>query len=145
MRSYNGYVIAWILLLVIAMVQSLECWKCISDDCDGNPELNYKARKTTCGEDASCMKVRYKMYYNLTKTVYDSIIRTCSSGECIPVTESDFAHCLTDERVYLVTGCSLRKCCNDKNYCNSGNNIRPPTHLLYVATVLTFLIFSVLY
>ncbi|XP_021366885.1 uncharacterized protein LOC110459112 [Mizuhopecten yessoensis] len=121
MTSLNGYVILWVLILTIVRVHSLECWKCISDDCEGNPEINYRARKTTCGEDASCMKVRYKMYYNLTKTVFDSIIRTCSSGECKPVTEKDFAKCTKDDRLYMVNGCSLRTCCNDQNYCNSGN------------------------
>ncbi|XP_033761938.1 uncharacterized protein LOC117343611 [Pecten maximus] len=144
MTSYHGYVILWTLLLPIVSVQSLECWKCISDDCDGNPELNYKARKTTCGEEASCMKVRYKMYYNLTKTVFDSIIRTCSSGECKPVTERDFAHCLTDDRVYMVTGCSLRTCCNDKNYCNSGNIDQPRIQLICVALSVTCLIWAML-
>ncbi|XP_060086196.1 uncharacterized protein LOC132565565 [Ylistrum balloti] len=145
MTSYTGHVILWTLLMTTVTVQSLECWKCISNDCEGNPELNYKARKTTCGEDASCMKVRYKMYYNLTKTVFDSIIRTCSSGECIPVTEKDFAECITDDRLYMVTGCSLRSCCNDKNYCNSGNLLRPQVQRLCAASLFAYLIWKILH
>jgi len=42
----------------------LQCWQCISNDCDGDPEKNLKAEKVTCKKDGSClvrvMKVKVK-------------------------------------------------------------------------------------
>lgn len=37
------------------MVNSLQCWKCISDDCEGDMESNNKAEKVTCKIEESCM------------------------------------------------------------------------------------------
>ena len=33
----------------------LQCWQCISNDCDGDPEKNFRAEKVTCKKDGSCL------------------------------------------------------------------------------------------
>lgn len=140
MTTQTNYVTLWTVIFTIVTAHGLECWKCIADNCGGDPDINYKAKRMTCGVDASCMKVRYQMFDNV--TTYDSIIRTCSSGACVPVTVTDFKQCISDPRLYMVSGCSHRSCCNDKNLCNSADRSRQ--HFLCLSTIVFIVYISVM-
>jgi hypothetical protein len=70
------------------------------------------------------------------KTEYTSVIRTCSSGQCMSTPYRDYTSCLSKDHGYLVLGCSLRLCCHD-NMCNSSDC---PTIVLPVLLLTLFVI-----
>ncbi|XP_060600623.1 uncharacterized protein LOC132754053 [Ruditapes philippinarum] len=108
----------FILFGILARGLCLQCWKCISDDCDTDPKLNIHAVKVECKYGEQCMKVRYKMFDNVTH--YDTVIRTCTQNKCITSSRDEFLKCLSTPRLYMIDGCSLRSCCRDRDLCNSG-------------------------
>ena len=63
-------------------------------------------------------KVRYRMFDNYTH--FDSIIRTCSSGECLSITMDHFITCVKEPKKYMISGCVLKSCCQDRDLCNSA-------------------------
>ena len=65
-------------------------------------------------------KVRYRMFDNYTH--FDSIIRTCSSGDCQSITMDHFTTCVKEPKKYMISGCVLKSCCQDRDLCNSGLN-----------------------
>ncbi|XP_053374275.1 uncharacterized protein LOC128546897 [Mercenaria mercenaria] len=98
----------------------LQCWKCISDDCETDPELNIRAVKVNCKDGEQCMKVRYKMFDNVTH--YDTVVRTCTNSLCTTPSVDEFFKCVATPKLYMIGGCSLRSCCNDRDLCNSASN-----------------------
>lgn len=42
------------LMLLAGSVAALSCWHCIADNCEQNPEDNYKAAKRQCLEGQFC-------------------------------------------------------------------------------------------
>ncbi|XP_052094893.1 uncharacterized protein LOC127730500 [Mytilus californianus] len=122
-----------LLIISIQGTYGIKCWKCISDDCDGDPENNYKAEKVSCKKGESCLKVLYQMHDN--KTRYESVIRTCSSGECVPTPLYEYDECLSKDHGYLVLGCSMRLCCHE-SMCNSSH-----VYTIYVPVLLCLSLF----
>ena len=43
-----------VLLMLLSVVTSLECWLCVADDCSRSPSANHRTRIITCETDASC-------------------------------------------------------------------------------------------
>lgn len=119
-------------------VRALKCWKCIAHNCDSNPEENYKASKVICHEGQRCMKVRYRMFDNVTH--YDSVIRTCTDKDCEAASPDQFFSCVATPTKYMIGGCTLRSCCNDRDLCNSCGSVHLMTFILpVVACILTLL------
>ncbi|XP_067650038.1 uncharacterized protein [Haliotis asinina] len=111
-----------LLLSAVECAASLQCWKCIADNCDEDPDGNYKAAKMTCASDrSSCMKVEYSLDQNHTGNIHRSVIRTCSAGACVPVTDNQFSDCTTRKN-HHVLGCIKRQCCDDRDMCNGGRS-----------------------
>lgn len=59
--SIVSYITALLYAYFLAMalsaapeVVSLECWKCVADDCHLDPVNNYKANKIRCDKDRAC-------------------------------------------------------------------------------------------
>ena len=50
--------------------------------------------------------------------ILHSVVRTCSSGPCVPVSDEDYKKCTTTTK-YLIDGCIRRSCCDDQKLCNS--------------------------
>ncbi|XP_048754746.1 uncharacterized protein LOC125665871 [Ostrea edulis] len=115
-----GIIVLCFILQDFRLTHGLECWKCIQQDCHVDPSTNQRAEKVTCAAGEHCLKVRYQMFHNDSNTRYDSVIRTCSSYKCPQVTEKDYESCLGNMRKYMFQGCSLRSCCNDRDFCNTG-------------------------
>ncbi|XP_045161583.1 uncharacterized protein LOC123526481 [Mercenaria mercenaria] len=105
----------------ILVGNALKCWKCIAHDCDSDLEDNYKATKVKCQEGHRCMKVRYRMFDNVTH--YDSVIRTCTDNTCDTSSKDEFLSCVTTPTKYMIGGCTLRSCCDDRDLCNSSDLI----------------------
>ncbi|XP_060598762.1 uncharacterized protein LOC132752453 [Ruditapes philippinarum] len=110
-------------LETIFFCNALKCWKCIAHDCDLDLEGNYKASKVKCHDGQMCMKVRYRMFDNVTH--YDSVIRTCTDTTCDTSSMEDFISCISNPAKYMIGGCTLRSCCDDKDLCNSSRTIFP--------------------
>ena len=58
------------------------------------------------------------MFDNVTH--YDSVIRTCTDTKCDSPSIDDFVSCIGNPAKYMINGCTLRSCCDDKDLCNSG-------------------------
>ncbi|XP_046580408.1 uncharacterized protein LOC124287956 [Haliotis rubra] len=111
-----------LLLSAVECAASLQCWKCIADNCEEDPDGNYKAVKMTCAsERSSCMKVEYSLDHNHTGNIRRSVVRTCSAGPCVPVTDNQFSDCATKKN-HHVLGCIKRQCCDDRDMCNGGRS-----------------------
>ncbi|KAL4225368.1 hypothetical protein ACF0H5_016057 [Mactra antiquata] len=109
----------------------LQCWKCIAHDCDTDPVDNYKASKVKCNDGERCMKVRYRMFDNVTH--YDSVIRTCTGNPCDSSSVDEFFKCVATPKQYMIGGCTLRSCCDDRNLCNRGETITGQN--LFIGTI----------
>lgn len=118
--SFAGYQILMMqAMLQVAILDScygLYCWKCISESCHLHPTIASQAVKVGCKEGQSCVKALYQMGQYTPR--YPSVIRTCSAGSCVPMMEDEFRNCSSNPRRYNVTGCALRLCCNDRDFCN---------------------------
>ncbi|XP_041367126.1 uncharacterized protein LOC121381830 [Gigantopelta aegis] len=110
--------IAIVILTTVQCAAPLECWKCIADNCQDDPQNNYKAYKVTCMERSVCMKVEYSMNTNNSAGILHSVIRTCSAGPCVPVSDEAYKAC-SSQKKYFIDGCIRRTCCDDKNLCNT--------------------------
>lgn len=135
MRNLHDLLRLYIYLEIIVKGSALKCWKCIAHDCDQDPEDNYNAAKVTCTDGTHCMKVQYRMFDNITH--YDSVVRTCSSGQCQATPPKEFLRCLDTPKQYMISGCALRLCCTDRDLCNSSFNIRSPLSLFIFITMKT--------
>ena len=60
-------------------------------------------------------------------THFDSIIRTCSSGQCHSSTMDHFRTCVKEPKKYMVSGCVLKSCCQDRDLCNSAMGLLTPS------------------
>ena len=58
------------------------------------------------------------MFDNVTH--YDSVIRTCTDTKCDTPSTDDFVSCISNPAKYMIGGCTLRSCCDDKDLCNSS-------------------------
>ncbi|XP_060551831.1 uncharacterized protein LOC132713314 [Ruditapes philippinarum] len=117
----------------ILSVHAFKCWKCIAHDCNANLEDNYKAAKVKCHEGQMCMKVRYRMFDNVTH--YDSVIRTCTDSNCDTSSIDDFFSCIANPAKYMIGGCTLRSCCDDKDLCNISSNMLTPVLFITLFTI----------
>lgn len=93
----------------------------------------------------SFQKVRYRMFDNVTH--FDSVIRTCSDQPCLNSSLSDFEKCLhvtKDSFQYMITGCTLRSCCSDKDLCNNSSSVSTNNVFIVIPTVLSILCIRIL-
>lgn len=104
-----------LLLLILECSQALSCWHCIADNCEGNPEENYKAVKRDCLEGQFCQKVMFRMQSDIGTTKYSSTVRSCSE-DCLD--QDDFENCT--DWLYTTRGCLKRMCCDDEDLCNAA-------------------------
>ncbi|XP_014781355.1 uncharacterized protein LOC106877083 [Octopus bimaculoides] len=114
--------IVWITLLVFTNIiyscNGLRCWKCISENCH-QLDPNAEAMTVVCKKGQSCLKVIYQVGRIFPR--YKSIVRSCSAGICTSHTTEEFHNCSSNPRKYNVTGCFLRTCCDDKDFCNDSS------------------------
>jgi hypothetical protein len=78
--------------------------------------------------DDILQKVVYDMVDYHSPTKYDSVVRTCSSGPCSPITSEAFNACRGKVRSYRFHGCTIRTCC-DENLCNSTPGLHFESYL----------------
>ena len=61
-------------------------------------------------------KVYYKVFSESDNRVYESTVRSCSLGQCVP--RDDFRNCTQDKLVF--PGCVRKDCCQNTNLCNAA-------------------------
>ncbi|XP_076461971.1 uncharacterized protein LOC143294382 [Babylonia areolata] len=108
----------WGLLLFLGAGEGLNCWHCIAENCDQNPEDNYKAYKTECQPGQQCQKVYFKMKSDVKATEYSSTVRSCAE-QCQD--QDDFPNCT--EWQSITRGCVRRSCCSDDDLCNAAHTL----------------------
>ncbi|XP_052805535.1 uncharacterized protein LOC128234932 [Mya arenaria] len=99
------------------IVEGIQCWHCIADDCSKDPSGNYKATKKACNFGQACQKVYFETLEVTEKTYisHTSTVRGCSS-EC--KSRDDFKNCTMLQRT--LSGCVRKDCCSDTDLCNSA-------------------------
>ncbi|XP_025095610.1 uncharacterized protein LOC112564765 isoform X2 [Pomacea canaliculata] len=112
-----------VVIVLPGSVAALSCWHCIADNCEQNPEDNYKAAKRQCLEGQFCQKVTFEMHSDVGSATYSSVVRSCAEN-CMD--QDDFRQNCSN---WLLTtrGCVKRTCCNDEDLCNGA--AIPSTHL----------------
>ncbi|KAJ8306640.1 hypothetical protein KUTeg_017185, partial [Tegillarca granosa] len=100
------------------IVYALKCWHCIADDCDRDPDGNYKAVQTDCLSGQYCQKVYFEMYSTTDHVKYFSTVRGCA-WDC--EYQNDFDNCTAD--LYSSRGCIRKLCCADADLCNSSSPV----------------------
>lgn len=103
------------LLIFVGQVDSLSCWQCIADNCEVNPESNYKAERKACRQGQQCQKVFFEMVSDVSTTKYSSLVRSCAE-QCVD--QDDFLNCT--KWMHTSRGCIRRSCCHDQDMCNSA-------------------------
>ncbi|XP_078321477.1 uncharacterized protein LOC111110794 [Crassostrea virginica] len=128
MASLCSQIIVWRLLRFICAlsvisghVGCLNCWKCVGEMCSGE-EFEKFSHKVHCAEGESCMKVVFEMVDYPSPLRYESVVRTCSSGPCVPITMETFNVCRGKTRSYRFNGCAIRTCC-EKDFCNKATRV----------------------
>ncbi|XP_052805488.1 uncharacterized protein LOC128234907 [Mya arenaria] len=117
------------------VVEGIQCWHCIAEDCAADPSANYKATKKACKSGQSCQKVYFEML-DVTDNgnfIHTSTVRSCSS-EC--KSRDDFINCTELQR--NSRGCIRKDCCSDTDLCNSSNDVKldVPYVLIVLACVI---------
>ncbi|ESO99854.1 hypothetical protein LOTGIDRAFT_173458 [Lottia gigantea] len=100
----------------IGITESLKCWHCVADNCEEDPQNNYKASQKTCLEGQICQKVYFEMYSTEDDVKYKSLVRSCAE-DCS--SSNDFYNCSND--LYTTRGCIKRSCCDDEDLCNNSH------------------------
>lgn len=95
--------------------ECLTCWHCIAENCDLDPESNFRAEKRQCNEGHLCQKVYFEMQSDIDDARYKSTVRSCAE-QCEP--RDDYQNCTRD--LYITRGCVHRVCCQDDDLCNSA-------------------------
>ena len=72
------------------------------------------------------------MFDNVTH--YDSVIRTCADTKCETPSIDDFFSCISNPAKYMINGCTLRSCCDDRDLCNSCDKA---LHISYISLLST--------
>ena len=67
------------------------------------------------------------MFDNVTH--YDSVIRTCTDTKCDTPSIDDFVSCISNPAKYMINGCTLRSCCDDRDLCNSCDKTLQISHI----------------
>lgn len=67
-------------------------------------------------------KVVFEMVDYPSPLRYESVVRTCSSGPCVPITMETFNGCRGKTRSYRFNGCAIRTCC-EKDFCNKATRV----------------------
>ncbi|XP_052805440.1 uncharacterized protein LOC128234880 isoform X1 [Mya arenaria] len=103
------------------IVEGLQCWHCIADDCSDDPSGNYKATEKLCIAEQACQKVYFEMLEETERGnfIHTSTVRGCSSG-C--KSRNDFSNCTHQQRTSR--GCVRKDCCSDTDLCNSANTLQ---------------------